>query len=188
MRLAPETRALALPADRLADVLDRPLAHPLRPGALLTADRLAAEPAADGLATIAVGLKPELTPPLAPGARVDVVALGAVPVAAGATAAGGPAADRAVLARGAIVRSVSFPATGLAGAGLGGTGAGRADRTPSGAVLLVEPAAEGPILAAAAGAGVALAIAPSGAAADNHTAPAPRATPAPAPAPTGGRS
>jgi hypothetical protein len=106
---------------------------------------------------VAVGLKPELTPPLAPGVRVDVIALGG---------AGPSAAERRALARGAVVQSVGYAAGSLAAGPLGGAAAAaRADRAPGGVVLLVAADQAGPVLAAASAGGVALALLPDGVAA-----------------------
>jgi Flp pilus assembly protein CpaB len=171
MRLAPETRALAVPAAELAAVLDRPTAGALRAGTLLTRDRLAVEPVpAAGQVTVAVGLTPELTPPLAPGSRVDVIGLNR---AAGAGLAGGATADQAVLARGALVQSVTLASSGLAGSALGGTASAnaRVARTASGVVLVVAPHEAGAVLSAAAGPGVALALLPATATGADATPP-----------------
>ena len=148
-QLPAETRRLAIPAGAEGRVIGQPAGRHLRPGMPVTADDLASAPLLHGdLVALPVPLKPDMAPPLAPGHRVDVIALGRV---------GEPAS--AVLARGVTVQRVTY-------AGGGGitiqTGVTASDprATPSGVILLVARDDAPRIATAAASGGVALALLP----------------------------
>jgi hypothetical protein len=156
--LPAEARRLAIPAGEEDRVAGRVAARRLRPGTPLTADDLAtAPPLVAGLVALPVPLKPDAAPPLAPGQRVDVIALGRA----------GDAASAAALARGVAVQRAMY---GAAPAGVaiqtGAPAAAGADgRSGPAAVILLVAREEAPRIAnAAAGAGVALALLPDEAA------------------------
>lgn len=167
-RLPAETRARAIPAERAASLIGQPAAHHLVPGDVLTASSVMTVPRpAAGQVAVAVGLKPELTPPIGAGSWVDVISLGRAGSFAGLAPAAGAALVSGeggpVLVRGAIVQSVTYAATNLAAVGplsAPPTADSRAGRPVGGVVLLVAEGKAGPVLAAAAGAGVALALRP----------------------------
>lgn len=162
--LPAEARRLAIPAAESDRVVGRVAARRLRPGTPLTADDLTvAPPLVGGLVALPVPLKPDTAPPLAPGNRVDVIALGRAGDAVGAV----------VLTRGVVVQRVAYGAApaGIAiqtGAPAVPGGAGRGG--PAAAILLVARDEAPRIATAAANGGVALALLP-----DEAAAPAPAA-------------
>jgi hypothetical protein len=150
--LPAEARHLAIPVGEEARVIGQVASRRLRPGTPLTVDDLAAAPPLQaGLVALPVPLKPDLAPPLAPGQRVDVIALGRT---------GEPAT--ATLARDVTVQRVAYPgaATGVTIQTGVGTAGGDARLSPAAVILLV-PRDDAPRIASAAAAGgVALALLP----------------------------
>ena len=151
-QLPAETRRLAIPAGEAGRVIGQPASRRLRPGTPLTIDDLASRPLLQGqLVALPVPLKPDMAPPLAPGNRVDVIALGRAGEAA-----------TAVLARDVVIQHVTY-----AGSAVGVTiqtgvspAAGDPRSAPTSVILLVTRDDAPRIATAAASGGVALALLP----------------------------
>lgn len=155
-RLPPETKAQAIPAAQASALVGQLAAHRLLPGDPVTAASVTTAPRpAAGQVAVAIGLKPELTPELAAGSRVAVIALGR------SVGPGGAGDERTVLVRRAVVQSVSYTTPGTTGAlGSPAGSTSRTSRVPSGALLLVAASEAGAVLTAAGSGGVALALLP----------------------------